>query len=155
MGREAAIDRLRRHPLLRALRADKMCLAAAEVTLRLHAGPDAHARIPVLRMLAQAPEDLEARAARLRAALGGVCAAQVEISVGHAGGGALPGLDLPSRAVALSVPGLSAEALARRLRRGRPAVMGHIVRDRLLLDVLTLSDDDVPEAAAAIRAALA
>jgi L-seryl-tRNA(Ser) seleniumtransferase len=161
VGRAVAIDTLRRHPFLRALRLDKMTLAALEATLRLHTDPD-HARqtVPVLRMLAQTESALQDRAERLRALLATHCqapnlTATVERSVGHAGGGALPGQDLPSRAVALRIQGLSADALARRLRAQRPAVAGRIHAGMLLLDVLTLSDDDLPCIADAVRNAAA
>ncbi len=154
-GRAEAIDRLRRHPLMRALRLDKMTLAALDATLRLHADPArAHSAVPVLRMLAQTEPVLQARAERLCALLSAHCEADVEHSVGHAGGGALPGQSIASRAANIRVPGLSADALARMLRAQHPAVVGRIHADRLLLDVLTLSDDDLPCVVEAVRAAI-
>ena len=154
VGRATSIDRLRRHPLLRALRLDKMTLAALEATLRLHTDP-ARARdtVPVLRMLAQTEATLQDRADRLCALLWAHGRAAVQATVGHAGGGALPGQDIPSRAVAIQVPGLSADTLARRLRAHRPAVAGRIHAGTLLLDVLTLSDADLPCVASAVQAA--
>ncbi|MXP65459.1 L-seryl-tRNA(Sec) selenium transferase [Roseomonas sp. M0104] len=151
VGRHAAIDPLRRHPLLRAMRLDKMTLAALEATLRLHR--DAPQRLPVLRMLGQGEAELRARAERLAGLLAGAAEAIVVASEGHAGGGALPGEGVASQAVSLAVPGLAAEELARRLRLQQPAVIGRIAAGRLLLDMLAVSEDEVPEIAGAVRAA--
>ncbi len=118
-GTEAAGAPLRRHPLARAMRLDKMTLAALEATLRLYERAET-ARIPVLRMLAQTATMLEARAERLCELLAGpasatlsAIAAAVEESGAEAGGGTLPGERLESRAVSLSVGRMSADALAR------------------------------------------
>ncbi|HZT53415.1 MAG TPA: L-seryl-tRNA(Sec) selenium transferase [Gaiellaceae bacterium] len=140
LGRAELVERLRRHPLQRALRIDKLSLAALEGTLLLHL--EAPERIPVLRTLGQATTTVRARAERLAAATGG----EVEETVGRVGGGALPLAELPSFACALP------EALAGPLRRGEPPLVG-VVRDgRLLLDCLTLTDAEAEEAAAAVRA---
>jgi L-seryl-tRNA(Ser) seleniumtransferase len=143
VGRAELVERLRRHPLQRALRADKLTLAALEATLALYLDPErAAAEIPVLRMLREPGEAVRARAERLAAATGGA----VEETVARAGGGALPLAELPSFACALE------EELAAALRAGEPPVIG-IVRDgRLLLDCRTLSDADADEVAAAVRA---
>ncbi len=154
-GRAAVVGRLRRHPLMRALRLDKMTLAALEATLRLHTDPArAAAEIPVLRMLGQGSAALHARAEALCALLEGVCAKEIVASVGHAGGGALPGQDIASVAVGLAVPGRSPDALAACLRAQRPAVAGRIHEGRFLLDMLTVSDSEVGELAGAIRQGL-
>jgi L-seryl-tRNA(Ser) seleniumtransferase len=139
VGRADLVDKLRRHPLQRALRADKLTLAALEGTLRLYL--DAPERIPVVRMLRQPADAVRRRAERLAAATGGV----VEETVGRVGGGALPLAELPSFACALD------ESLGAPLRGSDPPVLG-IVRDgKLLLDCLTLADDDVDEVARAVR----
>ena len=150
-GRTDAIATLKRHPLMRALRLDKMTLAALEATLRLHAGPDAATALPVLRMLRQSVAELDDRAQRLCALLGGI--ARVEPSSGYAGGGTLPTDTLPSRAAVLAAPAL--DAFARRLRLHRPAVVGRINAGELWLDMLAVADTDLAEIAAAVRAALA
>jgi L-seryl-tRNA(Ser) seleniumtransferase len=140
VGRADLVERLRRHPLQRALRIDKLSLAALEATLLLHL--DAPERIPALRMLAQDAAAVRARAERLAAATGG----EVEETTGRVGGGALPLAELPSFACALE------ESLAAPLRAGEPPVVG-VVRDgRLLLDCLALTDAEADEAAAAVRA---
>ena len=139
VGRAELVEKLRRHPLQRALRADKLTLAALEGTLRLYL--DSPERIPVVRMLRQSADAVRARAERLAGATGGV----VEETVGRAGGGALPLAELPSFACAL------AESLAAPLRACDPPVLG-IVRDgKLLLDCLTLADAEVDEVARAVR----
>ena len=140
VGRAELVERLRRHPLQRALRADKLTLAALEGTLRL--ARDRPDEIPVLRMLREPAEAVRARAERLAALVDG----EVEETVGRAGGGALPLTELPSFACAVD------EALAASLRSGNPPVIG-IVRDgRLLLDCRTLSDEEVDEVVEAVRA---
>jgi L-seryl-tRNA(Ser) seleniumtransferase len=140
-GRADLVARLRRHPLQRALRADKLTLAALEGTLRL--ALDEPDTIPVLRMLREAPEQVRARAERLAEQVGG----EVEQTVARAGGGALPLAELPSFACAVE------EELAAPLRLGEPPVVG-IVRDgRLLLDCRTLTDDEADEVGAAVAAA--
>jgi L-seryl-tRNA(Ser) seleniumtransferase len=136
VGRAELVEKLRRHPLQRALRADKLTLAALEGTLRAYLDGD---DVPVLRMLRG---DARARAERLASLTGG----EVEETVGRVGGGALPQVELPSFAVALD------ESLAAPLRAATPPVLG-IVRDgRLLLDCLALADDEVDEVAAAVHA---
>ena len=138
VGRADLVERLRRHPLQRALRADKLTLAALEGTLRL--ALDAPDEIPVLRMLREPAETVRTRAQRLAELVGG----EVEETVARAGGGALPLAELPSFACAVE------ESLAAPLRAGDPPVIG-IVRDgRLLLDCRTLADGEVGDVAAAI-----
>jgi L-seryl-tRNA(Ser) seleniumtransferase len=141
VGRADLVEKLRRHPLQRALRADKLTLAALEGTLTL--ALDAPAEIPVLRMLREPVETVRARAARLAARVGG----EVEETVARAGGGALPLTELPSYACAIE------EALAGKLRSGEPPVIA-VVRDgRTLLDCRTLTDAEADEAAACVEAA--
>ena len=140
-GRADLVERLRRHPLQRALRADKLTLGALEGTLRLYLDPERAAReIPVLRMLAEPSEVVRARAERLAAATGGA----VEETVARVGGGALPLAELPSFACAVE------EGLAELLRAGEPPVVA-VVRDgRCLLDCRTLTDAEADEVAAAV-----
>ena len=141
VGNAEAVEKLRRHPLQRALRADKLTLAALEGTLGLYLDPERAAReVPVLRMLQEPVEAIRARAERLADAVGG----EVEETVGRVGGGALPLAELPSFACAVE------EELAARLRATEPPVIG-VVRDgRLLLDCRTLTDSEVDEVAAVV-----
>jgi L-seryl-tRNA(Ser) seleniumtransferase len=139
-GRAELVERLRRHPLQRALRSDKLTLAALEGTLALYLDrPD---ELPVIRMLREPAAAVRARAARLAAATGGV----VEESVARVGGGALPLAELPSFACAVE------EELAATLRSHEPPVIA-VVRDgRTLLDCRTLTDAEADEVAQAIAA---
>jgi L-seryl-tRNA(Ser) seleniumtransferase len=144
LGRADLVERLRRHPLHRAVRIDKLGLAALEGTLLLYLEPARALReVPVLRMLHEDPGVVRSRAERLARAVGG----EVEETVARVGGGALPLAELPSFACAVD------ELLAAPLRIGDPAVVG-IVRDgRLLLDCRTLADDELDDVAAAVRSA--
>jgi L-seryl-tRNA(Ser) seleniumtransferase len=138
------VERLRRHPLQRAVRADKLTLAALEGTLALYLEPArAFAEIPVLRMYAEPIESVQARAERLAGAVGG----EAEETVARIGGGALPLAELPSFACAVD------EELAAPLRAGDPPVIGVIRDGRLLLDCRTLTDTEAEEVAAAVAAA--
>ena len=139
VGRADLVEQLRRHPLQRALRADKLTLAALEGTLAL--AVDAPDEIPVLRMLREPAETVRARAERLASALGG----EVEETVARAGGGSLPLTELPSFACGVE------EELAGKLRTGDPPVIA-VVRDgRTLLDCRTLTDSEAGEVAEAVR----
>jgi L-seryl-tRNA(Ser) seleniumtransferase len=140
VGSPDLIEQLRRHPLQRALRADKLTLAALEGTLAL--ALDSPEEIPVLRMLREAPETVRARAERLSTLVDG----EVEDTVARAGGGALPLAELPSFACAVE------ETLAAKLLTADPPVIA-VVRDgRTLLDCRTLRDDEIEEVAEAVRA---
>jgi L-seryl-tRNA(Ser) seleniumtransferase len=143
VGRADLVERLRRHPLQRALRADRLTIAALEGTLCVYLDPQRASReIPVLRMLHEPAESVRKRAERLAELTGGA----VEETVARVGGGALPLGELPSFACALQ------EELAAPLRWGEPPVVG-IVRDgKLLLDCRTLSETEVEEAARAVSA---
>lgn len=138
LGDADLVQRLRRHPFARALRVDKLTLAALEATLT---GPPS----PVAVALASRPEDLLARAQRIAAAVGGVAVR----SEGRVGGGGAPGVPLESAAVALP------PELAKALRVGDPSVVGHVHDGRLLLDLLTVApehDDVLVEAVRRARA---
>ena len=146
VGRAELVERLRRHPLQRALRADKLTLAALEGTLALLLDPERALRdVPVLRMLHETPEAVRARADRLAMLVGGT----VEKTVARVGGGALPLTELPSFAVAVEA------ALEAPLRLGDPPVVA-IVRDgRCLLDCRALADTEADEVAGAVARARA
>lgn len=148
-GTMAAVEPLRRHPLLRAVRLDKLSLAALEATLRLHL--DRPEAVPVIAMLRQDVATLQARSERLRELVG---AGEIVPSEAFAGGGSLPEQRIESRALALAPP-QGPDAAAASLRSGEPAVVGRIAAGRLLLDVLTVADSDLADLAAALRAVLA
>ena len=155
-GRRALVDGLASHPLARALRLDKLSLAALAATLRLYRWPaDPVQRVPVLRMLTQPVSTVEARAGALKAMIAGREGLDAEVveTSSFAGGGAMPMHALPSRAVAVRLAGVGADDLARRLRTGMTPVVGRIERDRVLLDMRTVADDDLPVLVAAISRA--
>jgi L-seryl-tRNA(Ser) seleniumtransferase len=169
VGRSAWIGRLKRDPLARALRVDKLTVAALEATLAAYVDP-ARARheLPALALLDASAGALAECAARLaqaiRAALDGAAggaspaargiAVDVVPEASEVGGGALPGAVLPTSAVALAGPGLSAAALERRLRLGRPPIVARIRDDRVLLDARTLLFEDPAEVARLVRDAV-
>ena len=149
LGKKSVVDRLRHHPLLRAVRLDKMSLAALEATLRLHR--DMPERVPVYAMLHQTSAMLQNRAETLLSLLG---AGALERTEAFAGGGSLPEERIASWAVSLTPRG-GAERAAAMLRTGEPAVVGRISEGRLLLDMLAIPDTELPELAAALKAVLA
>ena len=150
VGTEAAVTACRRHPLARAVRIDKLSLAALEATLALYRDPAlARSALPVLAMLTVDDAELRSRADRLAAATGG----EVIGAVARVGGGALPLLELPGPAVSLDPGPAGADALAAALRAGDPAVVGRIEHGRVLLDPRTLAPEEVDAAATAVAAA--
>jgi L-seryl-tRNA(Ser) seleniumtransferase len=154
VGRADAVARMRRNPLTRALRVDKLTLAALEATLALYRDPPRAMReIPTLAMLGATADALRTRAEGLRERLAarGV-AARVVASEGTVGGGAFPAARLPSAAVALAG---EARALDARLRAAELPVIGRIVDDALLLDLRSVPAADDERLAAAVAAALA
>ena len=149
VGRREAVEAARVHPLARAVRIDKLSLAALESTLALYRDPElARRELPVLAMLTASEAELERRARALAEATGG----EVVLSTARVGGGALPLLELPGPAVALEGGGAGIDAFAAALRAGEPAVIGRIQHGRLLLDPRTLTDEEAQEAARAVRA---
>jgi L-seryl-tRNA(Ser) seleniumtransferase len=156
VGSGAAIERCRSHPLARALRIDKLSLAALESTLRLYRDPrEALRELPVLRMLTAGAAELRARAELMRSTLqaAGVDARVVEATA-KVGGGALPLLELEGPVCALDPQPLALDELRRRLRAGEPPVVGRAREGWLLLDPRTLDDEEASLAAEAVAAAL-
>ena len=160
VGREKYVKPIGRNPLMRALRCDKLILAALEASLRLHRlAPAALARAhPVLGMMTASLASIEERGHGLVAALSPPARArlQPEIapSTAQAGSGALPLEELPSVAVVLRPDFCSSEEFSRRLRRGRLPVVGRIQRGNLLLDMRTVGDGEVDLLAAALAGAV-
>jgi L-seryl-tRNA(Ser) seleniumtransferase len=151
VGRADLVARLRKDPLARAMRPDKVLLAAISATLALYRAGVAVREIPVWRQIAAPVSTLEARAAAVIAAVGRD--AQILNTEATVGGGSLPGQVLPSRAV--RVPATSPDALVARLRAGSPAVVGRIEHGAVILDLRSVEPDDDAALAAALEAALA
>jgi L-seryl-tRNA(Ser) seleniumtransferase len=150
LGRREPLERMRRSPLARALRVDKLTLAALDWTLRAILDGDARERIPVLRMLLEPAECVRARADRLAGALAAAgWRATVEAQESLVGGGALPDLRIPGAVVRLD-PGGSADALATALRRGEPPIVARVRDGALWLDPRTLDDEEVRLVGAAL-----
>jgi L-seryl-tRNA(Ser) seleniumtransferase len=153
VGTRAAIDRCRSHPLARAVRIDKLSLAALEAVLRLYLDPARALReVPVLRMLTAGEEELRARAELMRDVVGD--AARVIVASGRVGGGALPLLELEGPVCAVDPGATGLDGLARRLRDSDPPVIARAREGWLLLDPRTLDDASARAAAEAVVAAL-
>ena len=156
LGRADPIQRMAASPLFRALRADKMTLAALEATLRLYLDEDRLTEtVPVLGMLAASKETLTKRARRLRNALAKLPNLETKLAdgVGYTGGGALPTVPLPTTLVQVRANGMTADTLASALRRANPPVMGMVSDNALALDVRTVRDDEFPMIVRAIKIA--
>jgi L-seryl-tRNA(Ser) seleniumtransferase len=181
-GRSDLVKPLKKHPLSRALRIDKLSLAALAATLRLYADERrAAARVPVLGMILEEEGVTRARARRLitrvrreqarlvsrdashagkpgpvsgKASIGGVgLTMRVERSSSSPGGGAMPEVEIPTACVSVSPAGMRVEELDARLRTGIPPVLGRITKGRLLFDMRTVRDEELAELAAALLAA--
>lgn len=149
LGKAEVVQRLKQHPLTRALRPDKLTLAGLEATLRLYLNePQAVAGIPTLRLLTTPLAEVDRQARRLARAIKrrwpGRFLVKIQDHVSRSGGGALPMVPIPSRALVLELPPLAPHQLEESLRRSRPPVIARLEHDRLLLDVRTLLPEDYP-----------
>ena len=157
IGKKEYIDRFKAHPLARAVRVDKMTLAALRETLFSYTDPDlALSEIPTMRMLSLSGETLHSRAALLCQRLNeaGACAQVVETD-SQVGGGSVPTQNLPSWAAAVDPGELTLEQLESRLRLREVPIIGRISRERYLLDVRTLDEGDYDLIVQAVVEALA
>jgi L-seryl-tRNA(Ser) seleniumtransferase len=147
VGRTKLVAELRRHPLLRAVRADKMTYAALEATLSEYAAGRASQTVPVQRMLTMSPTDIRARAERVAAQMAGLAGWRTELVAGASavGGGSAPGVELPTWLIAVERAGLSADALEGALRGLRPPIVARIDRGRVVLDLRTVAEADDPQ----------
>jgi L-seryl-tRNA(Ser) seleniumtransferase len=155
VGRRELIDRASRHPLVRAVRADKLTYAALESTLALWSQPAERQRIPIYRMLTASSDQVDRRARALADRLSGVPGVTCRIVDGAAttGGGSAPASQLPTRLIALAIANVSAPVLDARLRAGNPPVIARISDDRVHLDVRTIQEDDEADVIAAVTRA--
>lgn len=154
VGQRACIDRIRRHPLMRAVRVDKTCVMVLERTLHLFRRPELLSRShPTYRMIATPIEDLRARAGKLVESIARAApqvTTAISASTAHLGSGSLPTEAIPSVAVTVAVPGLKAVELARRLRTDEACVFGRIENDAVHLDLRTVTDEELAAMAAAM-----
>jgi L-seryl-tRNA(Ser) seleniumtransferase len=147
VGKQSVVSRLRKHPLYRALRSDKLRVAALEATLVSHQRDVADAEVPVIQMLSVSGEELEQRAQRVAEGL------ELELVTGESalGGGAGPTSTFPTTLIAITHPSKSAQEIEHELRNYSPPIIGRIAEGKVLLDLRTVFDDQLP----VIRAALA
>lgn len=148
VGKRLLVEKLRRNPLARAVRIDKLTLAALEATLRLYLDEArAFSHVPVLRALAMPLQEIEQRARRLCDRIATLASGRLEVSAidgtSEVGGGALPLEAIPTRLVAVQAARLTAQELEGRLRRTDPPVMVRIKDDRILLDPRTVSENEL------------
>jgi L-seryl-tRNA(Ser) seleniumtransferase len=156
-GRADLVATIERHPLARALRIDKLSLAALDATLRLYLPPhDPRERVPVLRMLAQSAGEIESRAAAFTKQLADIAELEMALVDGesYAGGGALPMNGIPTKLIRMTVRDVAAHEFARRLRDSDPPLIVRIVADAVTLDLRTVGPQEAAEAAAVIRGAV-
>lgn len=159
VGKAETIAKLKKHPLARCVRLDKMTLAALEVTLRLYLDPETAIReIPTLRMLLGTAEEMRERAELLarevREAIGNDADVNVVPEVSRAGGGSLPLADIPTHVVAIVPARVSEGELEAALRLGEPSVVTRVSEGRVLLDPRTLQPGEDREVVAALAAVL-
>ena len=144
VGAAHYVNRIARHPLARAVRADKTCLAGLAQTLRHYLRGEAHECIPIWRMIVADQESLRQRAELIVSHLAAAWTnAEIVNTTAAVGGGSLPGDTLPSVGIALlNRAGITIDALARSLRVGSPAVFGHIEQKRLVFDLRTVLPEE-------------
>jgi len=154
VGKTELVERLKKNPLNRALRIDKLTLAGLEATLYAYEAGNAIETIPTLRMLTERLAAVRRRARRLLRRLSPPVAAALgaALAEGRAqvGGGSLPLVELPTVALAIGTAGRPAQQLDEALRNGEPPVIGRIADDRLLLDCRTVLNSDIPALADAL-----
>ncbi|MBV8150677.1 MAG: L-seryl-tRNA(Sec) selenium transferase [Candidatus Eremiobacteraeota bacterium] len=158
VGKTAPIARLRTNPLLRALRVDKATLAALGATLRLSLSDEGILRIPIFRMLAATRAEIRRRAEALLPSLqridASLSASVIDVEA-YAGGGSLPGATIASAALALALTARDPDAFARRLRLGKPALVGRTEGQRFLIDLRTIPPERDAELPALLERAAA
>lgn len=147
VGSKKFIDKMKKNPLTRAIRIDKLTLAALEGTLRLYMDKElALKEIPVLRMLTFSSEELRRRAkrlsTRLKVSIGAMGAISIEDEFSEVGGGSMPLHKMPTKVVAVKPKDISLMELEEKLRAYKTPVVARINRDRLMLDVRTIMDDE-------------
>ena len=159
LGTGAILDSIKQNPLTRALRIDKLTLAALESTIRLYRDPEkARQAIPTLRMLTLPMKEIQGSADRLCALLSEIVDLRLSLTQhalsSRAGGGSLPLLDIPTVCVGMQIDGISTHAVESFLRHHTPPVIGRIEADVFLMDVRTLQDDELPWIQTAVVALL-
>jgi L-seryl-tRNA(Ser) seleniumtransferase len=151
VGKHAIVERLRRHPLYRALRSDKLRLSALEATLVAHQRDVAATEVPVIQMLALSAEELEQRARSLIDQINGTeLRLSLEAGESAVGGGAGPTCNLPTTLIAITHPRITAQEIERTLRSSSPPVITRISEGKVLLDLRTIFPDEIDDVARAL-----
>lgn len=156
IGKKELIDTIRKNPINRALRIDKLTLAALESTLRLYRNPEAAvATIPTLRMMTDSRDTVAQKTALLASMFKDLKIEKLTLEskdgISKAGGGALPLLQIPTRCLAIRIEGISANALEAGMRNNDPPIIGRIEDDLFTLDPRTVEDDELPIIATALK----
>jgi len=155
VGRREPIERITKHPMMRALRVDKITLAALAATLRLYRDTDvAESSVPLLSLLSTSMENLRTRAERLAPQLAAcecVAAAEPREDETFLGGGSVPTQRIGTWCIELEPQGMNVDQLARLLRNGAPAVVGRVQQDRLLLDLRSVDPSFDTEMVSAVE----
>jgi len=151
IGKREPLDKIRRNPLFRALRVDKLTIAALEATMAIYLRGDLN-EIPALRMLQTPHAALAERARKLAARIGEIPGYSVEVREGESvlGGGSTPGQSIPTTLVAISLLRFSADQLEASLRRNSPPIIARVERDQVVLDLRTVFEDQDQEILAAL-----
>jgi L-seryl-tRNA(Ser) seleniumtransferase len=153
VGQGQWINLLRKSPMMRAMRVDKLTLAALEATTEIHLSGDAFAELPTLQMLSAGADEVLSRCQQLRQRITDLCAAEIVECESQVGGGSVPGAVLPS--FGLKISGSHADRLASSLRIGTPAVQARVTDDSLLLDLRTVGEDELETLVMRVRDSLA
>lgn len=159
LGKEVYIDRIRKNPLTRAVRIDKLTLSALEATLRCYLDEErAIKEIPTIRMLTQPIKNIERRAKKIEKKIKEIKSPSIKTRVqkqfSQAGGGSLPLINLPTAVVILTTSGLTVNKLEERLRKGNHPVIARIKDDSIIFDARTIQDDEIAELVSAVKSAL-
>lgn len=156
LGKQEFVERIRQHPLARAVRVGKLTLAALQATLDAYLRNTARSEVPTLAMLSASLDSLTSRAQHIASQIRELTDCQVEVAndIAAVGGGSLPGVDLPTIVLRLRSNSISADELSRRLRLGSICVFGRIQQDDLLLDLRSVLPEDDSRLALAVRCAV-
>jgi L-seryl-tRNA(Ser) seleniumtransferase len=150
VGKKEVVDRIKKNPITRALRIDKLTLAALESTLRLYRDEEKAVRtIPTLRMIMRPLEEIQKQAQQLAAALKKKCGdAHLQVQFlersSKTGGGALPLMELPSLCVGIQIKGISPNTIEKTMRSNNPPIIGRIEDDLFVMDPRTIQKDEFP-----------
>lgn len=152
VGKRTIVSRLRKHPLYRALRSDKLRLAALEATLLSHQKDQAATEVPVMRMLALTADEIEQRARAVVDEINSELNLEILAGESTIGGGAGPTSTLPTRLIAVTHPRKSADELERQLRTSSPPIISRISDGKVLLDLRTVFPEEIPPLVKALGA---